>query len=39
MILEFEQHKYNMEHEKEMAIISASREVALEVAKQIPNIK
>lgn len=36
---EFEREKYGMEHEKDMAIISASREVALEVAKQIPNIK
>ena len=36
---EFEREKYGKEHEKDMAIISASREVALEVAKQIPNIK
>lgn len=36
---EFEKEKYGKEHEKEMAIISASREVALEVAKQIPNMK
>ncbi len=36
---EFARDKYNKEHEKDMAIISASREVALEVAKQIPNIK
>ena len=36
---EFEREKYNKEHEKDMAIISASREVALEVARQIPNMK
>ena len=36
---EFEREKYGMEHEKDMAIISASREVALEVARQLPNIK
>ena len=36
---EFEREKYGKEHEKDMAIISASREVALEVAKQIPNMK
>lgn len=36
---EFEREKYGKEHEKDMAIISASREVALEVAKQIPNVK
>lgn len=36
---EFEVHKFEKGHEKDMAIISASREVALEVAKQIPNIK
>lgn len=36
---EFSREQYYMEHEKDMAIISASREVALEVAKQIPNIK
>lgn len=34
---EFEKDKYNKEHEREMAIISASREVALEVAKQTTN--
>lgn len=36
---EYAREQYHMEHEKDMAIISASREVALEVAKQIPNIK
>ena len=35
---EFETHRFNKEHEKNMAIISASREVALEFAKQKPNI-
>lgn len=35
---EFEVHKFDTNHAKDMAIISASREVALEVAKQIPNI-
>lgn len=35
---EFEVQKFNAGHERDMAIISASREVALEVAKQIPNI-
>lgn len=34
---EFEKHRFNQEHEKNMAIISASREVALEFAKNIPN--
>ena len=36
---EFEREKYGKEHEKDMAMIEASRQVALEVAKQIPNIK
>lgn len=36
---EFARDKYNKEHEKDMAMIEASREVALEVAKQIPNMK
>ena len=36
---EFSRDKYNKEHEREMAMIEASRQVALEVAKQIPNIK
>ncbi len=36
---EFEREKYNKEHERDMAAIEASRQVALEVAKQIPNIK
>ncbi len=35
---EFEVHKYDTSHARNMAIISASREVALEVAKQIPNM-
>ena len=35
---EFEVHKFDTNHAKDMAIISASREVALEVAKQIPNM-
>lgn len=34
---EFEKHKYNAEHERDMAIISASREVALECAKHMPD--
>ena len=34
-----EQERITMEHEREMAIIEASRKVALEVAKQIPNMK
>lgn len=36
---EFSRDKYNKEHERDMAMIEASRQVALEVAKQIPNIK
>ena len=36
---EFAREQYNKEHEKDMAMIEASRQVALEVAKQIPNIK
>lgn len=36
---EFEREKYNKEHERDMAAIEASRQVALEVAKQIPNMK
>ena len=36
---EFEREKYGKEHEKDMAMIEASRQVALEVAKQIPNMK
>lgn len=36
---EFARDKYNKEHEKDMAMIEASRQVALEVAKQIPNMK
>ena len=36
---EFEREKYGKEHEKDMAMIEASRQVALEVAKQIPNVK
>ena len=36
---EFEREKYGMEHEKDMAMIEASRQVALEVAKQLPNVK
>lgn len=36
---EFSRDKYNKEHERDMAMIEASREVALEVAKQVPNIK
>ena len=35
---EFEVHKYDTNHAKNMAIISASREVALEVARQIPHM-
>ncbi len=34
---EFEREKHKMEHERDMAIISASREVALECAKHLPN--
>lgn len=36
---EFAREQYYKEHEKDMAMIEASRQVALEVAKQIPNIK
>lgn len=36
---EFSRDKYNKEHERDMAMIEASRQVALEVAKQIPNTK
>ena len=36
---EFEREKYNKEHERDMAAIEASRQVALEVAKQLPNIQ
>lgn len=36
---EFSRDKYNKEHERDMAMIEASRQVALEVAKQIPNMK
>ena len=35
---EFQVHKFDAEYAKDMAIISASREVALEVAKQLPNV-
>ena len=35
---EFEVHKFNKQYEKDMAFISASREVALEVAKQMSNV-
>ncbi|MCR5532742.1 MAG: hypothetical protein K6F10_02565 [Paludibacteraceae bacterium] len=36
---EYAREQFHMEHEKDMAIISASRQVALEVAKQIPYMK
>lgn len=35
----FQREKYAKDHERDMAMIEASRQVALEVAKQIPNIK
>ena len=34
---EFQQYRYNKEHEKDMAIIEASRQVALEYIKSNAN--